>query len=72
MRYDIIFNAIISRDGSSRCGLTAAALLLIDMMLLDEVVDPFLACRYVLASRPEAISQVNQLNVKFFDELNNS
>ena len=45
----------VYRDGASRSGLVAAALHMIDMMKVEQIVDVFLVCRYVIANRPQAI-----------------
>ena len=45
----------IHSDGASRSGLVAAALHLIEMMKVEQIVDVFLVCRYVIVNRLQAI-----------------
>lgn len=46
----------MSSDGAKRSGLFAAAIYVIDMMKTEQVVDVFLACRFIAINRPQVIS----------------
>jgi protein tyrosine phosphatase len=47
-------------EGASRSGLVAAAMHMIDMMKVEQIVDVFLVCRYIIVNRPQAIEDLNQ------------
>lgn len=45
-------------DGTSRSGLFAAAMYLVDMMKIEQVVDVFFACRFIAINRPQVIDSM--------------
>ena len=53
--YDL---ALMLSDGSSRCGLYAAASFAIDKLKCDNELDVFLSCRYIIKARPQAITSL--------------
>ena len=48
-------------DGASRSGLVAAVMHMIDMMKVEQIVDVFLVCRYIIVNRPQAIDDLVSL-----------
>lgn len=45
-------------NGASRSGLLVAAMYLVDMMKIEQVVDVFLACRFVAINRPQVVDSM--------------
>lgn len=64
--YNDLLSGSFTSDGAVRSGLFAAAMYVIDMMKVEQVVDVFLACRFVAINRPQVVSSMVRTLTSYF------